>query len=112
MGSCSVGWKSELAYVYIYIYLSITLRNAIITTHVDASRTVSTWPTGDTLDDNCVGYEYYQSLTGSATARLSCVFYVCTSTYCSIRYQGRIEPPEAARGHATHRRHSAECYYV
>ncbi len=45
-----------------YIYMSVTLRNAIITTHVDTSRTgtVSTWLTGDasTLDDDCVGYEY------------------------------------------------------
>ncbi len=28
-------------------------------------------------------------------------------TWC---YQGRIEPPKVARGHATHRQHSAECY--
>ncbi len=42
------------------MYVSVTLRNAIITMHVDTScaRTVSTWPTGDTLDDDCVGYEY------------------------------------------------------
>ncbi len=40
--------------------MSVTLRNAIITAHVSASRTqtVSTWPTGDTLDDDRVGYEY------------------------------------------------------
>ncbi len=61
-GSCNVGWKSELAYVCMYIYMSVTLRNAIITTHVDTSRTgtVSTWLTGDTstLDDDCVGYKY------------------------------------------------------
>ncbi len=48
-GSCSVGWKSELAYVCTYIYMSVTLKNAVITTYVDMSRTrtVSTWPTGD-----------------------------------------------------------------
>ncbi len=61
-----MGWKSELAYICMYVYMSVTLRNAIITTHVDTSRTgtVSTWLTGDTsallyvLDDDCVGYEY------------------------------------------------------
>ncbi len=49
-GSCNVGWKSELAYIYMYVYMSVTLRNAIITTHVDTSRTgtVRTWLTGDT----------------------------------------------------------------
>ncbi len=43
-----------------YVYLSVTLRNAIITTHVDTSHTrnVSTWPTGDSLDDDCARYEY------------------------------------------------------
>ncbi len=33
------------------LYMSVTLRNAIISTHVDTSRTrtvVSTWPTGNT----------------------------------------------------------------